>query len=144
MKGFKIRKILKITLLVLLLLFLLAVGIVASYVISKLSLIDYDDGTLKETAGDYIEDVDIPDDGPGVDISGLDIREEAPELPESKIKEQDDVVNILLLGTDERTTELNAKARSDCMILVSINKTDKTVKLVSMERGMGVPVLWGE
>lgn len=150
MKWFRKHKILTSLLLILLLL----VGSVVGFVWSKLSLIDYDDGSLKDTpgiqetgsaddsqAGESTEDA-VPDQI--VDISGLDIREEAPELPESKIKEQDDVVNILLLGTDERTTELNAKARSDCMILVSINKTDKTVKLVSMERGMGVPVLWGE
>ena len=144
MKGFKKRKILKITLLVLLLLFLLAVGIVTSYVISKLSLIDYDDGTLKETAGDYIEDVDIPDDGPGVDISGLEEVETFPVIPDTEIQKDKDIINILVLGTDPYDGSLTKYARSDCMILVSINKTDNTVKLVSLERGMGVYMETGE
>ena len=113
MKGFKKRKILKITLLVLLLLFLLAVGIVTSYVISKLSLIDYDDGTLKETAGDYIEDVDIPDDGPGVDISGLEEVETFPVIPDTEIQKDKDIINILVLGTDPYDGTLTKYARSD-------------------------------
>lgn len=148
MKWFKKHKIFTAFLLILLLL----VGTVVGYVISKLSLIDYDDGKLKEppVMQETLPAEDTPATGATeaaepdqiIDISGLDIME-APELPTLEIKQEDDVINILLLGTDERTDELNEDARSDCMILVSINKTDKTVKLVSLERGMGVPILEG-
>lgn len=55
-----------------------------------------------------------------------------------------DVTNILVIGTDERSDSFSANARSDCMMLVSVNKTAGTVKLVSFERGMGVPVLEGK
>ena len=52
-------------------------------------------------------------------------------------------MNILLLGTDERSTEFIDAARSDTIILCSINLDTGAIKLVSLERGMGVPVLEG-
>lgn len=55
-----------------------------------------------------------------------------------------DVTNILVIGTDERSNSFSANARSDCVMLVSMNPKAKTVKLVSFERGMGVPVLEGK
>ncbi len=147
MKWFKKHKILTAFLLILLLL----IGTVVGFVISKLSLIDYSDGKLEETKPDRQEmpavDESVPEETEPellVDISGLEISETLPAIPDSKIEQQDDVVNILLLGTDERSEKLNASARSDAMILVSINKTDNTVKLVSLERGMGVPILEGQ
>lgn len=54
------------------------------------------------------------------------------------------VTDILVIGSDERTDSFSTNARSDCMMLVSINKSAGTVKLVSFERGMGVPVLEGK
>lgn len=143
MKWFRKHKIFTAFLFLLLLL----VGTVVGFVWSKLNLIDYDDGTLKgedplpeqtESLEETVEPEQL------VDISGLEISETLPVIPSKEIEEKDDVVNILLLGTDERTGYLSEAARSDSMILVSINKTDKTVKLVSLERGMGVPVLEGE
>lgn len=151
MKWFKKHKFLTAFLLVLVLL----VGSVVGFIVSKLSLIDYDDGTLKEPAGMYPEDLDmaedadcfqdeIEDEGPGVDISGLEEMETFPVIPDVEIQEDDDIINILLLGTDSYDGKLTKYARSDCMILVSINKTEKTVKLVSLERGMGVYMETGE
>lgn len=55
-----------------------------------------------------------------------------------------DVTNILIIGTDERTNSFSNNARSDCMMLMSIDSQANTVKLVSFERGMGVPVLEGK
>ena len=147
MKWFKRHKILTAFLLILLLL----VGTAVGYIVSKLSLIDYDDGTLKEPAGTYPEDYygeDIQEEteaeGPGVDISGLEEMATDPVIPDAEIQENDDIVNILLLGTDAYSGKLTEYARSDCMILVSVNKSEKTVKLVSLERGMGVYMETGE
>lgn len=54
------------------------------------------------------------------------------------------VTDILIIGTDERTNSFSTSARSDCMMLMSIDSQANTVKLVSFERGMGVPVLEGK
>ena len=48
--------------------------------------------------------------------------------------------NVLLLGTDERSEEFSVDARSDCTILLSLNFKDHTAHLVSLERGIGVPI----
>lgn len=146
MKWFKKHKIITAILLVLLLL----VGTVVWYVWSKLSLIQYQTGGSGavqatepgETYDDYEEEEE--EEGDLVDISGLEISETVPVIPDTEIEEKDEIINILLIGTDERSTTFSTNARSDSMILVSINKDDKTVKLVSLERGMGVPVLEGE
>lgn len=146
MKWFRKHKIFSAFLLILLLL----VGTVAGFIWSKLRLIQYDNGKLKETvpAAEFTpnetESAEETEPEQIVDISGLEVYETPPEIPAHKLEKHDDVINILVLGTDDYGGRLTDAARSDAMILVSINKTDKTVKLVSLERGMGVPVLEGE
>lgn len=49
------------------------------------------------------------------------------------------VKNILLIGQDERSDE-SERARSDAMILLSINKNTKQMTLVSLMRDMFVPI----
>ncbi|MBQ3176341.1 MAG: LCP family protein [Clostridia bacterium] len=83
------------------------------------------------------------------EASGLEFVETDPVLPQTPVEEKkdkkSDIINIMLLGTDERSKEgFSVEARSDSMILASINKETKEIKLVSLERGMGVPVLEGE
>jgi len=137
-------------LLILLTVLVLLAGALVGFVVSKLSLIDYDDGSRKEPAAATPTDVvdAIPEDTAFeelvVDVSGLEEMETLPVIPDAEIQKKDDVVNILLLGTDSYDGALTKYARSDAMILVSINKTDKTVKLVSLERGMGVYMETGE
>lgn len=60
------------------------------------------------------------------------------------IKRSPFVKNILLIGTDERTAAFSDNARSDCMMLLSINSLNGTISLVSLERGMTVPYLTSE
>ncbi len=143
------------TLLVMLLILVLILGCVAGFIVYKLSLIDYNDGRLPEpvATSPAEEQTEKPSEpateetqyaGPGVDISGLEEMETSPVIPDAEIQENDDIVNILVLGTDSYDGALTKYARSDAMILVSINKTDKTVKLVSLERGMGVLMPFGE
>ena len=67
-----------------------------------------------------------------------------PLLEQNKKWIDRDVMNVLLLGTDERSDAFSDNARSDSMIVASLNKKTNTVSLVSLERGMGVEVLEGE
>ena len=58
----------------------------------------------------------------------------------------DNVINILLIGTDERTDgTYSENARGDAIMLLSVNVSEDipVVSLVSLERGMGVPILKG-
>lgn len=65
---------------------------------------------------------------------------------EGEVAEDDDVLNILLIGSDERTGAYTDKARGDSIILASINTTNKrpVISLVSFQRGIGVPILEGQ
>ena len=77
---------------------------------------------------------DLPDAPEDVDASG------GIEILEGDIYHDDNVVNILLLGTDERTDEFNENARADAIMVMSLNTKEHTIKLISIERGIGVPV----
>ncbi len=135
---------------VLLLLFLLLVGSLFLFYWSKLNLIVYEDEVdttpYVENTINYAEE-SLPPEELAVsdsDVAGLPQVEHPPLIPQAEVKEQSDVMNILLLGTDERSLSFSPYSRSDSMILVSINRKENTVKLVSLQRGMGVPVLEGE
>src|SRR5699024_6926442 len=116
-----------------------AVGLVVGYVNGKLSLIRHDDGT-GDTVGtiDAEEDQDL--DGTGLEQGGGEM-----EMPEGSPLADDDVLNVLLISTDERTeavndadaftnlgeldgtedtTEFSEDARADSLILASLNITD--------------------
>ena len=144
MKWFRKHKIITAILLILLLL----VGAVVGFIWSKLRLIQYEGGTRTETTPPAAQTTPIETEATEpaqiIDISDLEMLEAPPKIPEHKAEQVDHVVNILVLGTDDYGGRLTEAARSDAMILVSINKEKKTVKLVSLERGMGVPVLEGE
>lgn len=142
--GKKKHPILKGFLILLLILFLLAAGAVG-IIWMKMDLIQYDDlssETPQETQAVEIEEEEEVADF--IDISGLEMMETAPEISDGEVNSEDHIVNILILGTDERSKDFSTNARSDCMILASIDKKANTVKLVSLERGMGVPVLEGQ
>ena len=79
----------------------------------------------------------------GVNMEGLEMVT-APNLSTGELVSDKDVMNILLLGTDERQAQFNTNSRSDVIILVSINKKAGTVKLVSFSRGIAAPFMEGQ
>ncbi len=66
--------------------------------------------------------------------------EEEVELPEGEVVEDQKVLNILLVGTDFRSKDWDDPGRADVTMLCSINKKEGTVKLISFERGIMVPI----
>ena len=132
------------------------VALAAAYVNGKLDLIHYSDGTVKEMGTiDAGEDQDL-------DTTGLAHNEEEMVMPEGSPFADDNVLNILLISTDERTeavndwdafthlnqldgtratTEFSENARADSLILCSLNIEQNTIKLISIERATGVPIL---
>ncbi len=61
-----------------------------------------------------------------------------------EVESDQSVFNILLIGTDDRTTEFNDNARGDTCILLSINRETNQIHLVSFERAIGVKIPYGE
>ena len=115
-------------------LFIFAVG---AFLWNKLDLINFADEFKFQFSNEPFEEF-------SANIGDMELSDTAPPIQDSEVHSDKDVINILLIGTDERTMEFHYSARSDSMILVSIDTDDKTVKLVSFERAIGVPILEGE
>lgn len=61
-------------------------------------------------------------------------------LNDNVIWYNENVYNILLIGADRGTVSLGQNPRSDAMILISINKRDHQIKMVSMLRAAYVSI----
>lgn len=60
------------------------------------------------------------------------------EVPEKKAEENDEVVNLALYGLDRRNPD--EASRSDTIMVVSINKKTRQIKVTSLMRDMYVPI----
>ncbi len=58
--------------------------------------------------------------------------------PEAPTVKETGIVNILLLGTDRQNA--NERGRSDSMMIASVDKKNKTIKITSLMRDMYVPI----
>lgn len=142
---FKKHKIFFLIILIVVVLFALCFA----FVLSKLSKLSYHDGTVpSEMTGEIDETVSETEES---DENILISDDEATILGEadiilsdSEILKDKDVFNILLLGTDERKEEFSTNARADSIMILSLDKKNKTMKLVSLQRAMGVPILEGK
>lgn len=81
--------------------------------------------------------VDAPDTENMHDVSAI-------TTPDGEIITADGILNVLLLGTDERSYQFNIDARADSITLLSLNFNDGSVNLTSLERYMGVEMLGGK
>lgn len=98
------------------------------YINSLFDKIEYDtDDDI--TFSDYTPDIetDLPD-SPNIDAE----EEETFDNFGGTIKSDPNIKNILLIGRD--TVESRTNARSDVMVLISINKVKHTVKMSSFQR----------
>ncbi len=142
------RKVL-LVLLIILLIIMIAIAAVGIYIMSKLDKVNVVDRTYDNSIYDSIE-IDPGDYAqPGPDGSSI------PDSPDSVIDElqsqidsnvqsstpikfSDDVLNVLLIGTDARTHDY--RGRSDSMILVSLNKKTKQVIMTSIMRDIYIMI----
>ncbi len=115
-----------------------------AYYHGKLSLIQFDDGTVTEGGSIDETDEEVLTLAEEMAENTADLEETEATFSTSDMVYDENVVNILLLGTDERTTEFSDSARSDSTMIVSLNLETGAIKLVSLERAIGVPILEGE
>ena len=123
--------------LIVLLLSAILIAALAVFLWGKLDLIQYADEVDHQVTESY-------DDEPQIDIDNMDLSDTVPVIPDAEVNSSVNVQNILLIGTDERTIDFSDAARADSIILVSIDRDHETVKLVSFERAVGVPILEGK
>lgn len=122
----------------LLLIFILILSVVI-FINSKLNKIDFNDGKVN-TLGQISASEE--ETATAFDSEGLDAAEPVAALTE--LIGNDSVLNVLLLGTDERELEFTDDARADAVMILSLDFENNTVKLVSLQRGIGLPMLEGQ
>ena len=142
MQSKKKRTVVIVTALVLVLIALL-VMIGVFYYKSKIGLLQYSDGTLTQQGSVDETDKELLAESAAMEEALKDLEEKQAIEAEGDIFGDKDVFNILLIGTDDRTKDFSDNARGDTCMLMSINRKTMAVKLVSFERGMGVPILDG-
>lgn len=137
------RRVVLITLCVILSVLLLALVVAVIYMENLLSLINKKDpdvpqDTLSSSQIDDILNQTDPTDpdftGPSMD--GGDVTWD-PDVTDP-VENSQNIINIMLIGQDRRPGE--TRARSDSMILCTINKSAKTVTLSSFMRDMYVQI----
>lgn len=60
--------------------------------------------------------------------------------PEIDVYKDEDVLNVLMIGTDERQKDFDPTARSDSMMILSLNFKTNTIRLASLARNIPVYV----
>lgn len=125
-------------------LLLVVVLVVGGFVIHKFSLIEIDDeeSTTINPTQEFVEKEDETLDFAEMDdATGNDFREILKNWATNggDKMSNDDVINVLLVGSDASAEEANRaditeKGNTDAMILVSIDKVNKKIKLVSFMR----------
>lgn len=157
MKTFIKKHKIFITILIILLILFLLVGTAFGFMVAKLNKLDYHDGKISSsevetTVGEATESEvlgeteELPEENENLvsDEEAAVLGEGEAVHSEEEIKSDENVFNILLLGTDGYAEEFTSKARADSIMLLSLNKKDKTMKLVSLQRGMGIPIPYGK
>lgn len=126
-----------------LLVIVLALGLAAyGYFHSKYRLMKISDGKFSST--EVSAEGDTQDQLENEELQSREIEEKQAIEATGEIEEDQAVFNVLLIGTDDRTTEFNDNARGDTCILLSINRKTNQVHLVSFERAIGVKIPSGE
>ena len=141
-KKKKSKKAALIILSVILVLIIALVGFGILFVNGKLNLIGYDESTTIDTNQEFVETDDDKmsfeemDDATGSDYKSI-LKNWATNGGEKMSNKN--VINVLLIGSDASAEEpgrsnITDKGNTDAMILVSIDKVNKTVKLISFMR----------
>ena len=142
------RKVL-LVLLIVLLIIMIAIAAVGIYIMTKLDKVNVVDRTYDNSIyesieidpGDYVQPgpdgSSIPD-SPDSVIDELQSQIDTNVQSSTPIKFSDDVLNVLLIGTDARTHDY--RGRSDSMILVSINKKSKQIIMTSIMRDIYIMI----
>ena len=137
----KKKKTLVIILCILLAFFLFAGGFAIWYVNDKLNRIDYDTEQTTIAPNQEFVDDEMLDFAEMDDATGSSFREILKNWATNGGEKMSDknILNVLLIGSDASSTEagrasITDKGNTDVMMLVSINKSEKKIKLVSFMR----------
>ena len=154
----KFLRVILIIFLVLALVIVTVLGAAYLYYRSKISMLQPDetlpsedrflDASEEQELNDQSQDLNAAMDDLLASLETVEpvLPETQPTDAQSTEPEDDHVINILLIGTDDAGDGFSTNARGDACLLFSINTAGDhpVISLVSFERGMGVPILEGQ
>ena len=122
-------------------------GLVGGYLLlnTTLNKIQREDPAQETISEAQIEEILKETDPVEEEIVGVVLEEHEIELataPAEVIEKEDNVVNILLIGQDRRSD--HGRARSDAMILCTVNKEEKTLVMTSILRDIYINLPRGD
>ena len=139
----KVKRSVKIVIAVaLVIVLLLASGVI--FYLSKLNLIKFSNGKFTWSGSPDMSDSETLEEESRMNEAIADLEERDAIDATGEIYKDKRFLNILLIGTDERAESFSENARGDSCMIMSIGKKDGSLKLASLERGMGVPILEGK
>ena len=139
----KVKRSVKIIIAVaLVIVLLLSSGVI--FYLSKLNLIKFSNGKFTWNGLPDMSDSETLDEESRMNEAIADLEEKDAIDATGEIYKDKRFLNILLIGTDECTESFSENARGDSCMIMSIGKKDGSLKLASLERGMGVPILDGK
>ncbi len=139
----KIKRSVKIIIAIaLVIVLLLSSGVI--FYLSKLNLIKFSNGKFTWSGSPDMSDSETLDEESRMNEAIADLEEKDAIDATGEIYKDKRFLNILLIGTDERAENFSENARGDSCMIMSIGKKDGSLKLASLERGMGVPILDGK
>lgn len=140
-KGKRIALIILCSVLTLILVGVLTVAILGQTLLNRINRLDPNEPTLSQEQLESVlnreETIDPTFTGPTVDVNEV-------TMPSQPIEEIDteNVINLLLVGQDRREGE--GRRHSDSTILITINKSAKTLTMTSFMRDMWVYIPYGK
>lgn len=117
---------------------MVGVTVMAHSLMNKMNRVEAGDSATisMQEMEDYLEAEKQQDTGGGPAIEDSDV--DWGQMLGTLLGDSDDVINILLIGQDRRPGE--TRARSDSMILCTVNRNDKTIVLTSFMRDLYVQI----
>ena len=117
---------------------MVGVTVMAHSLMNKMNRVEAGDSSTisMQEMEDYLEAEKQQDTGGGPAIEDADV--DWGQMLGTLLGDSDDVINILLIGQDRRPGE--TRARSDSMILCTVNRNDKTIVLTSFMRDLYVQI----
>lgn len=135
-KGKRIALIVLCSVLALILVAVIVLAVLGQSLLNQINRPDSDDATLSseqlESILNQTESIDPSFTGETVDVNDV----TKPTEPVETILSGENIINILLVGQDRREGE--GRRHSDSTILITVNKTAKTLTMTSFMRDMWV------
>ena len=113
--------------------FLMSLGLGASALLNRMNFVESDNTSKRGSGSSYNAQADAE---AAAEMDGVDDTE--IELPDTPILFDSDIENILLIGSDRRS--MNEEGRSDAMMMLTIDRKHKKLKMISFLRDLYVKI----